>query len=252
MGVTVQDQPPLPGLRAALVDAAGSYRTRLRVHHTRMLAAAAVVILFAVTAGFFLAPTRIEAGVLVERVGDEWVVRISDAAVRPDAVVLALGRRGVRAQVTPVAVGPSRIGEFVAVGGPVTLDGDDRLSSAVARIPVRATVVRLRLGRTAERGEAYDVPSDAYAEGEPLECSGVWGRRIGDVLEGIRRRFGGTIEWMTPDGTTAANPDPTHVVTHAVVRAPDRLLVAVSPHVATSFAMGASSGSPACPLGGTA
>lgn len=250
--MTGHDHGPLPSLRAALVDAAGSYRERQRVQHTRLLAAAAVVILVVVTAGFLFTPSHIDASVLVERVGDELVVRIQDAAVRPDAVELALGRRGVHAQVTPVAVGPSRIGEFVAVGGPVRLDGDDRLSSAVARIPVRTTVVRLRLGRAAEPGEAYDVPSDAYAEGEPLECSGVWGRPVGDVVHDIRRRFGGTIEWIIPDGTSAADPDPSYVVTHAVVHAPDRLLVAISPYIGISFSLRPSSGSPSCPLGGDA
>ena len=41
----------------------------------------------------------------------------------------------------------------------------------------------ISLGRLARPGEVYVVSSDAFADGEPLDCSGVLGRSLADSLD---------------------------------------------------------------------
>lgn len=251
--MSVDDRPPLPRLRAALLDAARSRpapRSLGRIRYSPLIAGAGIAAVFIVTLGFIFGPAEVVgADVLVDRDGDHWVVRIRDAAVQPRGVESALKERGIGAHVTAVPVGPSRVGQFVALGGGVVLVGGDSVSSATVRVPVGAPGLRLRLGRAAHPGESYSAPSDAYARGEPLECSGFWGKRVGEVADELPARFPGRIEWRSGDGAGVTDPRPDDVVTDALVHAPDRLLVVLGHEAATPFHTAASRGTPACPVG---
>lgn len=257
-----EPRPSLPTLRSALIRAAERNhldaarhqhhpvawrRPRLLPGLALAVAAGGLIVLLVMTASLIIGADPVAADVTVTRSGDEWVVRIHDASTTPEAVEAALRAEGLRASVNGVAVGPSRVGEFVNTGGAL-LEGPDPTSSDSIRVPVTAGAVALMVGRPAEPGESYLAPSDAYADDEPLECSGLWGLPAPDAVPELRRRVG-QVELVRADGQPASEPPEEGFVTDAVMTSADSVRVYISDEAASPFREPLSNGSAQCPVG---
>lgn len=252
-----QHAAPLPSLRSALISAASREHLPERAdtdqapRHTgvpvRSSLLAVAALLVAVVLATSLLATPVEAGVRVRQSGDMWVIELRDASMGPRAVESALRREGIATTVIVAPVGPSRVGQFVTTEG-MELVGADASSSAIVRVPADRPVT-LALGRAARRGEPYAALSDAYAAGEPLECSGLWGRPVGDMLTAAQQHSL-SVRFLRPDGQPAGDDDlATGVVTDALLRSPDDLVVYVSEQARSTFAHPPSRGSERCPVG---
>jgi hypothetical protein len=153
-----------------------------------MSAAAAVAAVVAVSIVGDPAP-QVAAGVTVVQDGPSVTVTIDDQA-RLDEVEAALSDAGVRATLEPRTTGPSRVGRFVGIVGT-----DSRLLGEGGSIGSAATfdagdAVTLFFGTAADEGETYDVPTDAFASGEPFadvadQVLGVPWEQARPVLEGV-------------------------------------------------------------------
>ena len=173
----------LPGLRDELVRSA--WRQRARHRRRRVLVsigAAAVAASIAIVAVLAVGSSDpVAAGVEVEVVDGRIVVELTDVETRPGVVEAALRDVGLDAVVTALPVGPSNVGRFVAAESnlPGGVDADiDQQSFVVFSAPVGLRDrIELGLGRPAE-GETYAAASDAYAPGEPLSCSGLYGQPV--------------------------------------------------------------------------
>ena len=171
----------LPGLREELVQAAWRAQRRHRRRRVTIGAVAAVaaasIALIAVIALDSSEPAA--AGVEVEIVDGRINVLLTNLETRPAVVEAALRDVGLDATVTSLPVGPSRVGRFVAdvarLPDAVTIteaDGEDFLGFSAPN--GLGDHLELVLGRPAA-GEPYALASDAYAPGEPLSCSDLYG-----------------------------------------------------------------------------
>lgn len=186
-------------LRGELVDAARRNRTPVATTRRRRWAASAVAVALAATIAVLVvaavapAPTA-DAAVRIETVRGRVVVTLTDLEAGAAAVEHRLRRAGLAVDVESVPVGPSKVGRFLGERGSVPPElaivrpGDDATFVGFS-VPVgwRGHVV-LDIGRRARPGEPYGAFSDAYARGEPLACSGAYGRRATDVTDVARRR----------------------------------------------------------------
>jgi hypothetical protein len=106
-------------------------------------------------------------------------VRIADASASAERVERELGRAGITASVGSAPVSPSLVGTWTTVSGtPALRDAaseDAEIGHGVDLNVPRgyAGRLKLRIGRTARPGEDLRLSSSAFAEGEPLHCSGV-------------------------------------------------------------------------------
>jgi hypothetical protein len=115
-------------------------------------------------------------------------VLLTDLRATPADVADAVTKAGLEARVIGEPAGPSNVGRFVQV----RVDGEN--TTPIQRIQEGVdtfmgfslpegwdgTLV-IAIGRRARDGEPYTIPSDVFAEREPLHCSGVLGRRLADV-----------------------------------------------------------------------
>jgi hypothetical protein len=126
----------------------------------------------------------VEAGVEVEVVDGRIVVEIVDVETRPEVIEAALRDVDLDASVTAYPTGPSLAGRFLLAAtdlpGGVEVEGEGEEQTFVSfSAPEGLTAhLELGLGRPADDGEAYAFASDAYAPGEPLSCSDLFGAPV--------------------------------------------------------------------------
>ena len=117
------------------------------------------------------------------------VVRITNSGASPDEVVDALQDAGLDASAEGRTTGPSSVGRFlsaaVAGGGdqPVVLDPAP-VGTAFRTFSVPedfAGKLTIGVGVPSKGSGRYEIPSDAFAPGEPLRCRGVLGARLRDA-----------------------------------------------------------------------
>ena len=163
------------------------------------------------TAGTVLAvllptPPPAAAGVEIQQVGEDLVVRIVDLEAQPDQIRRAIAEAGLDVEVIPVPVSPSLVGlfvsSFVSQPGPdfepIDVEGQTFRGFRVpADYPGR---IELHIGRTARTGEDYQAGGFAYATGEPLACTGLFGVQVRDALPTLTA-LGLQARWQTLNET---------------------------------------------------
>jgi hypothetical protein len=232
----------LPGLREELVSAAWRARARHRRRRIALgaavaTAAASVAVVTVLAVG---SSDPVAAGVEVEVVNGRIVVELTDVETRPDVVEAALRDVGLDASVTAYPVGPSHVGRFVLAvtdlpGGLRREEDGPSFAGFSAPVGLRDHL-ELGLGRPAN-GEEYFLASDAYAPGEPLSCSGVYGQPVDHLVAFASERDGLDVTLQPfdaggpsslPLSLDAAAADPSVadlVVTDAIATAADRVTV---------------------------
>lgn len=154
---------------------------------------AAVAAVAAVVGSLALTGSPAAADVRVTFEGPFVRVTLTDLDTKPREIVSALADAGFEASVRLDPVGPSNVGRFTSVvmSSGLDLDQGSRLvpdDGVSAFVFLRGTsgALEIGLGRAAEPGEVWVIPSDATAEGEVLHCVDVVGRRIRDVRRELR------------------------------------------------------------------
>jgi hypothetical protein len=236
-------------LRVDLVAAAGrrQRRTRPLVVQRRLALVAAVVLVVAglVAALDLRAAPSADAGVLVTHRSGQVNVELTDLEHRPEVIQAALRRAGLDVRVVAGPAGPSRVGLFLAdtVTGtlPVELHPENLQNGSFPGFALpegwNGTAV-LTVGRPAKPGENYVRFSDAYARGEPLYCSRIYGLTAADAVarlpkDAARARF----ETLTGDGSglvrlpadqVDASPFASFLVSDAVALSPTDVMITVT------------------------
>jgi hypothetical protein len=115
--------------------------------------------------------------------------------------------RDLEVEVVRVPVGPSLVGRFLRVdvpdvpGHPVETFREDGVGFQGFRVPQGwPGALVIRFGTEASPGEAYGVGSDAFDDGEPLDCTGV----LGSTLDAAREALAGLSVRVLPDGFVGA------------------------------------------------
>lgn len=192
-----------------------------------------------VVVGLVRSPSAV-AGIEIERSGSYFTVRLVDVETDPGGVERALKDAGIDAKVTAVAAAPSKVGKFVMLaqqdfsGEPVEWVDVTDGAAAGLKIPADTSgTLRLFLGRKAWPWESYDAPASAYAPGEPLYCSDLWGTPVGDASDTLDQ-IGVRVRWesVTLSGAIPVD-DPTTIadlfVTDAVSTRRGEVLIDASP-----------------------
>lgn len=191
----MSDRDFLDELRQELLSAAGDERrrhARRRRARTGLLALAATIICAATSISFIaLQNDEAQAALRVTVVADGLLVEIDDLNATPDAVEAAAQAAGLQLSVTPVPVGLSNVGRFIALTSdqPVTSIervGVDPVSGSFTgfRIPNGFDgTLDFEIGRAARPGEQWVATSDALAPGEVLECQDLVGATAVDAAE---------------------------------------------------------------------
>lgn len=233
-------------LRGELVAAADRrHGQRVRRRRVAMLSIVVLVIGAAVfAANGFVRSDEASAGVDIKVENGQLTVRLTDLESRPDAIRQALDKAGLPVSITSAPVGPSDVGRFVSeeAGGPSlppelhVLDAHNSTFAGFV-IPVSwPTPLTLVVGRPANAGEHYITGSNAFAEGEPLACSGVFGQSLASAPAHIPA--GLVVRALTSDGTTidtvvsldraiAAHPD--YLVATAAALSSTEILLTATP-----------------------
>ena len=180
--------PFAQALREQLMQAA--VREQRRRRRTKIGAAVSAALAAIVSSVVLLAPNPAGADVEVTVENGIVEVRLTDLHSSPQDVIDALREKGLTATVDALPTGPSGVGRFVRVhvigDVQVTVTPSGRNGNAFTSFTIpedwEGRLV-ISLGRAAEPGEAYEAFTDAFAEGEPLHCRGVFGRRIADVVD---------------------------------------------------------------------
>jgi hypothetical protein len=179
----------MTALRAELLAATGRPpRRRRAVAGLGMLA----VLVLAALAATTVDPSPASADVVVRHRHGRVIVRLTDRQTTAREIEAATDKAGLDIRVEAVPAGPSIVGRFtgqVASAGAVELTWleEEAVSYAAFSLPERwRGRLTLLLGRRARPGEPYVPISDAYAEGEPLACSGTLRRPLAEVLPYVR------------------------------------------------------------------
>ena len=172
-------------------------------------------------------------------------VLLTDRTTTIEEVQEVFEDAGLDVRVDAVPAGPSNIGRFVGLlfDGPVeevtNLRGLDRDGNAFSGFTVEdrweGTLV-LSMGRPARPGEPYALASDAFADDEPLDCSGILGRplrgslaRLEDLtvrIEPSPEGFLGPLLDLTP---ATAEEYGSWIVTSGDAFAPDEVILRLQP-----------------------
>ncbi len=146
------------------------------------------------------------AGVEIQQVGEDLLVRIIDLEAQPDQIQQAIAEAGLDAEVIPVPVSPSLVGlfvsSFISQPGPdfepIEVDGQ---TFRGFRVPADYRGrIELHIGRTARPDEDYQAGGFAYATGEPLACTGLFGVHVRDALPTLTA-LGLNVRWQTLNET---------------------------------------------------
>jgi hypothetical protein len=217
-----------------------------------------VTVLVVVATVFSTSPAA--AGVQVEQLGDEIVVRIVDLETDPQSVEAAIAESGLDVRVASVPVSPSLVGRFVSSTGtdsapdltPLDVDGDTFMGFVIS--DDFAGTLELRIGRKALPGEAYLANGSAFGPGEPLECSLLYGTKVAEAVP-MLARLGLDTRWQAvtedSDGTALIEADPDSIrnlyVTDAISLGPDKVLIFAASEPESPFASGLGDVEPECP-----
>ena len=170
-------------------------------------------------------------------------VLMTDSRTSVAEVREVLAEAGIRVRIDEQPAGPSNVGRFVGVlidgpGQQVTNVGGPSgtsFSSFTVDDDWQGTLV-ISLGRTARPGEVYVVSSDAFADGEPLDCSGVLGRSLAesaDELAGFHVRISPSAEGylVPPEALDAAAIDRygSWIVTRGSALSPTDVILTLQP-----------------------
>jgi len=236
-GVSFFDELGAELSRAARCDVARRPQRRRRI--VRVSAAVALIVVIVVGFEVVRSPSAV-AGIEIEHAGPYLMVRLVDVEGDPGGVEQALRGAGLNATVAAIPAAPSKVGRFVQLGQRSTngtgLEWVDLSDGAAAgfRIPDSyGGELELVIGRPARPWEHYAAPASAYAPGEPLYCSNLWGQRVADALDtldqlGVRVRWNlATAAGVTPvaDPATIANM----FITDAISTSRTEVLITVGP-----------------------
>ena len=189
---------------AAERDERGRRPRRLR--QVGLAVAAAVVALLAAWTLGTSGPAT--ADVEVTRRGDRVEVVLTDPDTDPDELVRAVRDAGFDAELRRVPTGPSAVGRYLGHYGDDGIedlqvhvdDGTTRVGFSIPKGWQGRLVIRE--GRPARAGEAYVASTDAFAAGEPLECSGV----RGDPVRAVAGRLDPLVVRVQVVGPDATGP----------------------------------------------
>lgn len=202
-------------LRSELIRAAGDEYPPSSFHRPKRwwaLGAAAVLLLAVVLAALaFRSEDDLSADSPIIVDGNDLILRVEGIGASREEIEEAAASFGVDITTEDVPVGPSMVGAFVGVvaselppqllpmeGQPYRLRG--------VRIPGdwEGSLV-LKFGREARPGEPWYAPSDAQADGEPLECMHLIGEMVADVKAALSERDL-TVRWFAVGNTIAEFP----------------------------------------------
>lgn len=172
-------------LRDELTAAAEREPPRRRTRLGRRIALGLVAAIAALLVGVALGPSGpATADVEVTRRDGRVEVILTDAGTDPDELVRAVRRAGFAVELEPVPTGPSAVGRYVgyfADGDVEDLQvhaGDGTTRSGFSIPEGWAGRLIVREGRPARAGEVYVASTDAFAPGEPLECTALRGEPV--------------------------------------------------------------------------
>jgi hypothetical protein len=236
-------------------DLSAARPARLGRRRASFLAAAALIALL-VSLPAILSPGvprgAIKARTVVSfsRDGEFIVALIRDPNADSVALRQAFAQHGLNITVHLIPVSPSAVGTLVYFSfddrggsGIEPLAGDDPACTTMSgsgcpiglRVPIdfqgRADIA---LGRPANPGERYRSGNEAYAPGEALHCSGLYGMTVQTALPVLADRGVAAI-WRSTDRSIvwAEGIDPTTIagqyVTDAIPAAPGEVYIWVTP-----------------------
>lgn len=211
----------------------------------KLLTAAAGVIGLAIAVAALTgvsSPSRANAGISLERDGDEYLVRITDPERNAEQLTAAMHSYGFDVDLSLDPSSPSLVGSIVVK---INEEVDGRATPSLAelspapcraragceiglRIPTdwtgKATIV---LGRAARRGETYASSTSAFSPGEVLACKPGRGMRAAELLPSLRDA-GLRFEYRSREAVgSTTNPHPDWYVHEVIPASPDLVYVFV-------------------------
>lgn len=186
------------------------------------------------------APRPAAADVEVRHEAGRVIVRLTDRKNSPEEIERATDEAGLDVRVEAVPAGPSNAGRFVGelaskggVGNVEKIETSDVSYMGFSLREDWTGRLTLQLGRHAEPDETYSTLSNAYAEGEPLACSGTLHEPLARVLpyvDGLNVRvlsFDGTEPRQLPLDEALAQGLGAKPITRADALSPTELLIHV-------------------------
>jgi hypothetical protein len=220
-------------------------RTTARNRPVRLLAAAAGVVGLAIAASVLTgvsSPSPANAGVSLERDGNEYLVTITDPERNAEQLTAAMHSYGFDIDLSLEPSSPSLVGSIVVK---INQEVDGRATPSLAelspapcrasagceiglRIPTdwtgKATIV---LGRAARKGESYASSTSAFSPGEALACKAGRGMRAAAFLPTLREA-GLRFEYRSREATASTNhPHPDWYVHEVIPASPGLVYVMV-------------------------
>ena len=240
----------LPSLRAELMNAARRRVGRRRRPERRLVlvvvAVAAVVIAIVAAVQLRTAPPA-AAGVDVTVTGGQVMVRLTELEHRPGVIEAAVRKAGLNVEVVAVPAGPSRVGEFMTVAATADLPPELRVIDGQASGSFGGFVLPqgwpgrllLNVGRPAKGDENYVRFSDAYAKGEPLHCSGVYGLTASQTVARLPKgkvhfdffafSSAGEAPARLPAAAVSSSPFAGYRVSDAVAQSAHEVVITITP-----------------------
>lgn len=191
---------------------------RPRVRPVLAAAAAAVLILIGVGAVGGLRPEPAHAAVTFAQEGGTIIATVQDPVAAAAELHDAFSQRGLDIHLRLVPASPSKVGTVIAVedsapGIAPLAEGPclgDRCPVGL-RIPADfAGRAEITLGRPARPGEPYVATASAYAPGEPLACTQLYGSTVAEA-RAIARRENVEITWKMIQDDHAVEVPPNDV-----------------------------------------
>jgi hypothetical protein len=217
--------PYVKRLREELVSAIAAKQTRSGAWNHwlaprrwgRAAVAGAVAVVAVVLVLVVAGPLRGSPALAITHEDERATVRLLDPNAGVEAMERELEAAGIDGNVEEVAVSPSLVGRWMGASWlygppedvPEELGGGQRWSGGstdtpavsgggkTLRLPADGVYqLTLWLGRPAEPDEPYWVSGSAFAEQEPLHCSGVDGMRAVEAGQ-VVTRLGYEVSWFT-------------------------------------------------------
>jgi hypothetical protein len=196
-------------LRDELAAAAAREQARAWPRRWRRIAVGVAAAVAAVLAAFAIGTSGpATADVEVTHHGDRVEVVLTDPVVDPGELVRAVRRAGFAAELQRVPTGPSSVGHYLgSYGDDDVEDLQGRADDGTVRTGFSLPAgwkgrLLVREGRPARAGEAYVGSTDAFAHGEPLECTGARGRPVRDLV-GLVHDLVVRVQVVSPGATGA-------------------------------------------------
>jgi hypothetical protein len=231
--------------RATATDMPHPALTAVHNRSVKLLTAAAGVAGLAIAASVLTgvsSPSPANAGVSLERDGNEYLVTITDPERNAEQLTAAMHSYGFNIDLSLEPSSPSLVGSIVVK---INEEVDGRATPSLAelspapcrasagckiglRIPTdwtgKATIV---LGRAARKGESYASSTSAFSPGEALACKPGRGMRAGEFLPTLRED-GLRFEYRSREATASTNhPHPDWYVHEVIPASPGLVYVMV-------------------------